>query len=97
MFTGIVERSVPLTRVEPRGEGLRLALANVWPDVKHGESIAINGVCLTVAEMAGNELIFDVVRETLDKTNLGLLKAGDEVHIELSKCVDELVDDRGIP
>ena len=92
MFTGIVERSVPLSRVERRGEGLRLAVANAWPDVKHGESIAINGVCLTVAEIGSNELAFDVVRETIDRTNLGLLKRGDDVHIERSLRLGDRLD-----
>jgi riboflavin synthase len=92
MFTGIVERSVPITAAASRGDGLRLSIADAWHDVKLGESIAINGVCLTVAEMAAGTLYFDAVRETLDKTNLGLLKPGDEVHVERSLRVGDRID-----
>jgi len=53
-------------------------------DVKHGESVAINGVCLTVAEIEAGLIGFDVIPETLAKTNLGLLKAGDMVNVERS-------------
>ena len=92
MFTGIVERSVPITAVAARGEGVRLSIANAWPDVKLGESIAINGACLTVAEIAGGDLHFDAIRETLDKTNLGLLRVGSEVHIERSLRFGDRID-----
>ena len=60
----------------------RLTLASHWTDVKEGESIAVNGVCLTVAQLSPGELGFDVIAETLSKTNLGLLCHGDEVHVE---------------
>lgn len=51
------------------------------------DSIAINGVCLTVAEIAGRELVFDVVRETLKRSTLGGLRPGDPVNIEPSLAV----------
>ncbi len=57
-----------------------------------GESVAVNGACLTVAEPARGELQFDVVPETLGKTNLGLLKAGDRVHVERSLRVGDRID-----
>ena len=91
MFTGIVERFVPITATAPRGDGRRLSIENAWHDVKLGESIAMNGVCLTVAAIDA-DLHFDAVRETLDKTNLGLLKTGDDVHIERSLRVGDRVD-----
>jgi riboflavin synthase len=50
--------------------------------VRHGESIAINGVCLTVAEIANGAAAFDIIPETLARTNLGLLKDNDSVHVE---------------
>ena len=80
MFTGIVERTV---RDISDADGPKLQRAPVpdaWEDVKDGESVAVNGVCLTVADRPPGELSFDVVQETLDKTNLKLLRAGDEVH-----------------
>ena len=52
----------------------------------------MNGVCLTVAEIMPGELGFDVIPETLKKTNLGLLKAGDEVHVERSLRVGDRLD-----
>jgi riboflavin synthase len=85
MFTGIVERSVRLGSVSDGTGFRRLTLLSPWTDVKHGESIAINGVCLTVAEISPQDpvsLAFDVIPETLAKTNLGLLKANDTVHVE---------------
>jgi riboflavin synthase len=84
MFTGIIER---ITRVIGLANGPnfdRLTLASEWKDVRDGESIAINGVCLTVAQQQPGELGFDVVKETLDRTNLGLLKEGELVHVERS-------------
>jgi riboflavin synthase len=85
MFTGIVERSVRVASVSEGTGFRRLTLLVPWTDVKHGESIAVNGVCLTVAEITGQDpvsLAFDVIPETLAKTNLGLLKTGDSVHVE---------------
>ena len=52
--------------------------------MREGESIAINGVCLTVAELMHGRLGFDVIKETLERTNLGLLNEGDEVNVERS-------------
>ncbi len=85
MFTGIVERSVRLASVSEGTGFRRLTFLPPWSDVKHGESIAINGVCLTVAEIASQDpipLAFDVIPETIAKTNLGLLKPSDCVHVE---------------
>jgi riboflavin synthase len=84
MFTGIVERAVEVLHVEDHPNGKRIALGHRWGDEQHGESVAINGCCLTVSEMTSDGLAFDVIRETLDKTNLGQLIVGDEVHVERS-------------
>jgi riboflavin synthase len=84
MFTGIIERSVRVVGVAQGPSFQRLTIANPWKDVADGESIAINGVCLTVADQLPGELGFDVVMETLSRTNLGLVKAGDLVHVERS-------------
>lgn len=70
----------------------RLTLAVEWPDTKVGESVAVNGCCLTVADIFRGELAFDVVPETLHKTNLGLLKGGDEVHVERSLRISDRLD-----
>ena len=86
MFTGIVERTVHIIGVAqgPKFTRLTLARPQDWADVADGESIAVNGVCLTVAERAAGEVGFDVIAETLRLTNLGLLEGGDEVHVERS-------------
>jgi riboflavin synthase len=92
MFTGIVERSVRVASVADGAGFRRLNLAVDWPDVKDGESVAVNGVCLTVAEISRGLLAFDVIPETLDKTNLGMLGAGDMVHVERSLRVGDRID-----
>lgn len=92
MFTGIVERTVRVIGASVGPKFRRLTLAVDWPDVRDGESVAVNGVCLTVAARSPGELGFDVVKETLDKTNLGTLQAGDEVHVERALRVGDRVD-----
>ncbi|MDB5294579.1 MAG: 3,4-dihydroxy-2-butanone 4-phosphate synthase [Phycisphaerales bacterium] len=92
MFTGIVERSVPVLSAEPTPAGRRIVVAADWPDVKHGESVAVNGVCLTVADQPPRGLAFDVIGETLAKTTLGTLRAGDDVHVERSLRVGDRFD-----
>ncbi len=92
MFTGIIERTVRVIGVTEGPAFRRLTLAVPWEDVKPGESIAVNGVCLTAAELAPGQIGFDVIRETLDRTNLGLLQANDEVHVERSLRVGDRID-----
>jgi riboflavin synthase len=92
MFTGIVERTARVIGAVAGPKFRRLTLALDWPDVRDGESVAINGVCLTVAERQNGSLGFDVVKETLDKTNLGQLQTGDEVHVERSLRVGDRID-----
>jgi riboflavin synthase len=93
MFTGIVERTVRVAAVADGPKFRRLTLAAHWADaVRLGESIAVNGCCLTVAEISDESVAFDVVQESLDKTNLGSLTAGDEVHVERSLRVGDRID-----
>lgn len=92
MFTGIVERSVRVASVADGTGFRRLNLAIDWPDARHGESVAVNGVCLTIAELSRGLLAFDVIPETLGKTNLGALQAGDMVHVERSLKVGDRID-----
>ncbi len=91
MFTGIVERRATLSRLCTTCGGKRLEVVvdtggslPEWEAVEVGESIAVSGVCLTAVEAAGSRMAFDVVPETLDKTGLGGLAAGDAVNIERS-------------
>jgi riboflavin synthase len=92
MFTGIVERTIRVASVAKGTGFVRINLAAPWQDVKLGDSIAINGVCLTVAEMPPGLLGFDVIPETLSKTNLGLLAEGDAVNVERSLRVGDRMD-----
>ena len=79
MFTGIVSRKGRVLR-----PGKRLVLDTGWKDLAHGESVAVAGVCLTVAKLDGTGAAFDLVAETLKKTNLGKLKKGVPVNLERS-------------
>src|SRR4051812_7128239 len=92
MFTGIVERSAAVIGATDGPMFRRLTLALDWADLKHGESVAVNGVCLTVAEHAQGKVGFDVITETLSKTNLGLLKEGDRAHVERALRVNDRID-----
>ncbi len=86
MFTGLVEHCLPLTAVidEPPGKRLVLAVRAYEGEIAMGESIALNGCCLTVVEIRGDELHFQAGPETLVRTNLGQLTAGSRVNIERS-------------
>ena len=84
MFTGIIQRVGTLTALQRRGgAGCLTMQAGAWdPPLTLGESVAVEGVCLTVAEIAGAEIRYDVLEETLEKTTLGQKASGAEVNIE---------------
>ena len=84
MFTGLVEETARIVSVEPIGGGARLTLeaAVVLDGTQAGDSIAVNGCCLTITSIAGNRLSFDLLAETLDKTNLGDQKPGSLANLE---------------
>ena len=77
MFTGIIQRTGRIVR-----PGRRLVVDTGWDDLAHGESVAVAGVCLTVARHDDTTAEFDLVAETLKKTNLGDLKKGDRINLE---------------
>lgn len=84
MFTGIVEELGSVRRVEPHATGARLEFhaRRVLEDAEVGDSIAVNGVCLTVTRRGADWWAADAVQETLSRTSLGALKAGDPVNLE---------------
>ena len=84
MFTGIVEELGTVVAIESQGDAVRLRINGpvVTGDAVHGASIAVNGVCLTVAEHADGEFTADVMQETLDRSSLGALEAGSRVNLE---------------
>ena len=84
MFTGLVEEKGKVVRAEPAGGGLRLTVEArvVSEGTKVGDSIAVNGACLTVIEAAASSLKFDAVRETVERTTIGRLRPGSSVNLE---------------
>jgi riboflavin synthase len=84
MFTGIIQKIGAVVALHHSGGAGQLAVkAGAWtPPVALGESIAIEGVCLTVAQISGETLTFDVLEETLSKTTLGGKKAGAGLNLE---------------
>lgn len=84
MFTGIVEELGRVRAITPHDGGARLEIAAevVLEDAKIGASIAVNGCCLTVVELDAGTWTADAVVETLARTNLGELRAGDAVNLE---------------
>ena len=84
MFTGIVEESGTVLESIPgeRAGRLTVSAPTASADIQIGDSIAINGCCLTVVAREGDRLRFDVVPETLARTNLGRMQPGDAVNLE---------------
>lgn len=85
MFTGIVEATGALASMTPRGGDMRLHIKTEqldFSDVALGDSIAVNGVCLTATELPGDGFCADVSNETLEHTTLGDLKPGQPVNLE---------------
>jgi len=84
MFTGIVEELGVVDGIEQQTDAVRLTVRgpHVMTDTGLGDSISVNGCCLTVAERDGETFTADVMRETLDKTSLGVLEPGSRVNLE---------------
>ena len=85
MFTGIVQSIGELRRLERRGGDVRLGVGTGkldLSDVRHGDSIAVNGACLTVVEQGGDWFAADVSQETLGLTTLGGLSVGARLNLE---------------
>jgi riboflavin synthase len=93
MFTGIIEDKGKVIRLEHRGQEkkLTLELPINLTEVQLGDSININGVCLTIVEKRGQTIVLDLSSETLQKTVLGGVKEGDQVNFERAlKLTDRL-------
>ena len=85
MFTGIIEATGTIRRMESRAGDMRLAIATGkldLSDVAPGDSIAVNGVCLTAVELPGDGFCADVSNETISLTTLGNLEVGSPVNLE---------------
>lgn len=94
MFTGIVETVGRVRSIEQADDVARIEVeaSAVCEGVALGDSIAVNGACLTVAALDGGVLSFDAVRETLECTNLGNLEAGSDVNLERALRADGRLD-----
>jgi riboflavin synthase len=83
MFTGIIQKTARVEEALKSESALRLRIASPFSDISIGESIAVNGVCLTVTEFSNSsQLFFYVSSETLDRSSLGQLGVGSVVNLE---------------
>lgn len=90
MFTGIIEEMGTVLAITKNAQSavLRIAAKTVTEDVKRGDSIAVNGVCLTVTSHRADEFTADVMHETLDRSSLGELHEGSKVNLERALRLD---------
>jgi riboflavin synthase len=89
LFTGIVEELGEVVDVEHYADSARLAIQGEVPGASPGDSIAVNGVCLTVAAITPGSFTADVMRETLNRSGLGALTPGARVNLERSLRVSD--------
>src|SRR4029077_18231310 len=84
MFTGLVEEvgSVLRIRASERGTQLQIAAPRIAQEIRTGDSVAVNGCCLTISAHRGEQLTFDLLEETLDRTNLKALRRESPVNLE---------------
>lgn len=93
MFTGIVEEVGQVTEVRPVGSNREIIVrAGITGELRIDQSVSHNGVCLTVVELMGDRYRVTAVEETLQRSNLGALKAGDGVNLERSLRIGDRLD-----
>ena len=97
MFTGIIEGQGIVKKFDIKTKNRSAAkmgidLGNLAKGLQIGDSVAINGVCLTATSISKNQAEFEMIGETLKKTNLGIIKSGDTVNIERSLKVGERME-----
>ena len=93
MFSGIIEEFATVVAIEKDRENIDFTLTcSFVGELKIDQSVAHNGVCLTVVAINDNEYVVTAMKETLDRTNLGLLKGGDKVNVERSMLMNGRLD-----
>lgn len=93
MFTGIIEELGVVTALEKNGGNLNITVkAGMTKELKIDQSVAHNGICLTVVDIKDDEYTVTAIDETLNKTNLGNLKVGDSVNLERGMKVGARLD-----
>jgi riboflavin synthase len=90
MFTGLIEEvgSVTAVRASDRGTQLRIAAPRIAKKISTGDSVAVNGCCLTIRSQRGDELTFDLLEETIGRTNLKVLRPDTPVNLERALSAD---------
>lgn len=93
MFTGLVESLAEVAAIVPEPPGVRLAIREprIAAGATIGDSIALNGCCLTVVAIHGDTLVFQAGEETLSRTNLGELRPGSAVNVERSLNIGDAI------
>lgn len=93
MFSGIIESTARVESLARQGSSLRITLGCSFADELHvDQSVAHNGVCLTVESVQGDSYTLTAIAETLDRSNLGSFTVGDEVNVERAMRPDSLLD-----
>lgn len=93
MFTGIIEGLVTVNKLEKDGGNLHITMRTpITNELKIDQSVAHNGVCLTIVNIKGDTYTVTAIQETLDKSNLGLLKENDAVNIERAMKLGDRLD-----
>ena len=93
MFSGIVEEAATVVKLEKEQDNLHITMkCSFTNELKIDQSISHNGVCLTVVRKEGEAYTVTAIKETLEKSNLGLLKVGDKVNLERSARLDGRLD-----
>lgn len=91
MFTGIVEELGEIREIHREADSITLTIraSTVLDDVHHGDSIAVNGVCLTVVEFGDDFFTANLMQETLDRSSLGQVEVGSKVNLERATAVGQ--------
>lgn len=93
MFSGIVEEAATVTALRKENENLHITMrCSFTKELKIDQSISHNGVCLTVVDIKGDEYTVTAIKETLDRSNLGLLEVGSKVNVERSMLMNGRLD-----
>ncbi len=93
MFTGIIEELGKVSNLEKSGNNLNITIeAGMAPELKIDQSVAHNGVCLTVVTVNNQEYMVTAIKETLDKTNLSQLQSGDFINLERGMKLGDRLD-----
>ena len=88
MFTGLIEQTTTVENITITSNGAKITFSADFDDVKIGDSIAVNGACLSIVEIKNNLFSADIMKETLNLTNLKYLKHGDIINLERAMSVN---------